>query len=361
MEKLPVPGAYKTFDGDHKDGEYGWKKSLGYLWQIVNVPPEYRMLLLAWLIHTTINEATAFPLLLVQAEQGSGKSWLLHILSRLIDPSRDTGGGLPANEDAFAVSALNSRLLLFDNLSRIPPQKSDLLCRASTGGTIRRRKLYTDATEGMYNIMRPIIITGINVGTVNPDLAERLVRIEMRRPDNRNRRSLSELKRLWSDHATDIYMGLLRLAAQVSDNLHIYTNEELPRMADFGVVCRALDDLCHVHVFDRYVAQQQSIAMEMVSDEPVFLALQQNRLMFATAVEVTSGELLRRLQPTLSLPADQLGTWKSAPKSAADLTRSLDICAPALRDRGWNVSWTKGTGNNSGSRLWTLKAPSENQ
>ncbi|TPF84350.1 MULTISPECIES: hypothetical protein [unclassified Bifidobacterium] len=357
MEELPEP----------EEGMFDWMPGVGRLWEIVNVQGPYRLLLLGWIVHCIIHEIDDFPILLIQAEQGSGKSFLLRILSRLIDPSKDNGGSLPQNEDALAVSALNTRLLLFDNISRIPPQKSDLLCRVATGGTVRRRKLYTDAAEGVYSIRRPVIITGINLGTMNNDLAERIVKIELKRPLDSQRKALADLEDKWKATQGEIFGALLLLAAQVQDVLEQgrVDGVEVPRMTGYGRVLAAIDlltsqreDMPATHCLNDYRDQQKGMSLEMVSDEPVWLALDQNRSMFTVKLEdVTSNELLRKLQGTFRLEPQELGTWKKPPQSAADLTRDIDKCAPSLRQAGWNITYRLGTGNRSGQRLWTIQAP----
>lgn len=346
MKPLPLP--------EHVEN---WKQGLAKLWTIINVPEEHRPLLIGWVIHCILHEHATYPILLLQAEQGSGKTWTMRVLCSLIDPSRDTGGALPANENDFAIAALNSWLLPFDNISTIPPSKRDLLCKTATGGAVRRRKLYTDATEGIYDIRRPIAITGINVGTTAPDLAERILRIELHRPADSDRVSIAELSARWERDRGEIYGAVLTLAAKIDKKITEGIEvDKLPRMADFGLTLAALDAITGSHTLDSYREQQTSLAIETVSDEPVFLALEANRSLFTATVDgVTSGDLLRQLQPTFD--GDVLDTWKNAPKSAADLTRAMDICAPSLRQRGWAISSRKGTGRNSGSRIWTIKAP----
>lgn len=360
MEPLPDPDDAVIDD---------WPGALADMWTLLNVQGAYRLLLLGWMVHGIIHEVDDFPMLLIQAEQGSGKSFLLRTVARLLDPSKDNGGALPQNEDALAVTALNARLLLFDNISRIPPSKSDQLCRVATGGTVRRRKLYTDATEGVYSIRRPVVITGINLGTMNNDLAERVVKVEMKRPADSQRRALADLEADWTMKRGRIYAGLLALAAQVQDVIASgrVDDVEVPRMTGYGRVLAAIDlltgerdDTPATHCLQAYRDQQKGMSLEMVSDEPTWIALDQNRIMFAAKIEdMTSGELLRKLQPTFSLDSRQLGTWKKPPESAADLTRDLDRIAPALRDAGWTLTYRRGTGNQSGQRLWTIQAPEE--
>ncbi|WP_195215061.1 hypothetical protein [Bifidobacterium breve] len=346
MKPLPLP---KRTDN--------WRTSLQKLWDVVNVPEEYRPLVVAWMVHCIIHENATYPILLFQAEQGSGKSWTLRIVCGLIDPSRDTGGALPANEDAFAIAALNSRLLPFDNISTIPPSKRDLLCKTATGGAVRRRKLYTDATEGIYNIKRPIAITGINIGTTAPDLAERILRVELKRPADSERKSVAALGETWRTTQGEVYGALLTLAALVKQRIdnHEDTVAELPRMADFGLVLAAIDSITRSHTLDMYRAQQNGIAIETVSDEPLVLALEASILKYQTVISVKSSELLKQLQPLFE--PGILETEKTPPKSAVELTRMMDVCAPSLRQLGWTVTSRKGTGRDSGSRVWSIKAP----
>lgn len=335
------------------------KASFAKLWLVINVPVEYQTFVLAWMVHAIIHEHSAYPLLYLQAEQGSGKSTAERRIVELVDPSIDVGGSLPTNDEALAIAALSSRVLVYDNLSTIPTTKRDMLCRVSTGGTVRKRQLYTDSGEKIYEIRRPVLLTAINLGTNSPDLTNRMVRAELHRLEQSQRKSDDELKAMWNETKSEIYGALLSIAARVMQTIESGALDgiEKPRMADYGLVLAAIDLQVESHSLDDYKRQQANMAVETVSDEPVYLALQIKAKtdMFRAGWKGKASQLLKLLQPIFD--NGDITTWKTPPKSAPDLTRVLDVCAPSLRQSGWTVEKTKGTGNDSGTTVWHLTAP----
>ena len=335
------------------------------LWTVVNVPVEYRCFIMAWMIHALIHENSAYPILYFSAEQGSGKTTAGRRIVELVDPSIDTGGALPKDEAALAVAALSSRVLVFDNLSTIRPESSDTLCRIATGGTVRRRKLYSDSDEKIYEIRRPVLLTAIDLGTNPPDLTNRMVKAELHRLEQSQRKSDDELETLWNSMKGEVFGALLSLSAKVMQKIHSGELDgiEKPRMADFGMVLAALDALMDSSSLKSYKLQQKNMAVEASSEEPVYIALQKQRksLKFRNGWEGTASKLLGELRQVFSAISGDEETWRKPPRTAAELSRKLRICSPSLRQSGWTVETTKGTGNNSGSLIWHLTAPKERE
>lgn len=344
-----------------------WEDAVKPLFNIVRIPADARRLAIGWIIYCLLYEARPFPILLLQAEQGSGKSTIMRTIVRLTAPdAEETGKLLPRNEEDFGIQAFNHRLLIFDNVSNIPPSKRDAMCKLSTGGALSKRTLYTDAEETQFQALRPTIVTAINLGTTSPDLNERIVRIPVPRIEPSERRTEQQLAEDWNEHKSTIFGGLLTLASRVRKRLDGDFNvPDLPRMADYGRVLAAIDYEFNLHNedghvrmigLDAYRAQQQQMAIENVGDEPVWLALDLMAAKFAEPFTGSSGELLRSMQDVFNAG---LQTWKKPPESANDLTKQLDIIAPPLRKAGWTIEHQLGTGRTSGTRIWTIQAPNQ--
>jgi hypothetical protein len=132
--------------------------------------------------------------------------------------------------------------------------------------------------------------------------------------------------------------------------------EVAERIADYGMVLAALDQIMSTHSLDQYRVQQDDMAVETVADEPTYLALDLSADQFRpNAWEGTSRALLLKLSDLFN--SGSLQTWKKRPQSAPDLTRSLDVCAPSLRQQGWIIESRKGTHDLSGTRIWTIQSP----
>ena len=170
---------------------------LDRLWDFVNVAVEDRPVLLAVLIAALIQCDVPHPVLALFAEQGSAKSTTTRMLVDLIDPSPVPLRQAPRDADSWVTAASGSWVVALDNLSAIPPWLSDSLCRAATGDGNVKRALYTDADLAVVKFRRCVIVNGIDVGAVRPDLAERLAMVDLRRIDRHMRQPEATLRQMW--------------------------------------------------------------------------------------------------------------------------------------------------------------------
>ncbi|HNT73250.1 MAG TPA: hypothetical protein PKK92_09360, partial [Methanothrix sp.] len=208
--------------------------SLEDLRRVLNVPEGAPWVLVrAWLVQA-FNPTGPYPVLIVDGEQGSGKSWLGRILRYLIDPNKSPLRRPPRNEHDLMISAANSWLSVFDNLSGLPGWLGDALCVVSTGGGLSCRELYTDSEEALFDLQRPIVLNGIDALTTRGDLLGRAIVLHLPRIKDEDRMTekvmLAELDR--------IRPGVLGAVLDVvSSGLRELPNVELPskpRMADFA-------------------------------------------------------------------------------------------------------------------------------
>jgi hypothetical protein len=109
----------------------------------------------------------------LSGDHGSAKSTLCAMLKCLIDPNTAPMRSLPREDLDLFIAANNSHVLAFDNVSGLPQGISDTLCRLSTGGGFAVRQLYTDQDEILFDVVRPVILNGIEEIITKPDLADR--------------------------------------------------------------------------------------------------------------------------------------------------------------------------------------------
>lgn len=124
-------------------------------------------------------------------EQGSSKTTLSRLAVRLIDPRKlrdatDTSDvpGPPKDEQDLAATAWNYHLLAFDNLSRITDDMSDAYCRVATGGSLVKRKLYSDGDLARLTYCGPLWLNGITDVVKKGDLVNRSVFLQALRVEN---------------------------------------------------------------------------------------------------------------------------------------------------------------------------------
>ena len=98
------------------------------------------MLIMGWLIGCFMLLGPD-PLLVIQGEQGSGKSLLASMMRSLVDPAKADKSSLPSSERDLYVQAQNNYVLSFDNQRTLYKKHSDWLCRMATGGGYSTRRL----------------------------------------------------------------------------------------------------------------------------------------------------------------------------------------------------------------------------
>src|ERR1019366_4555102 len=155
--------------------------SLTELREFINAQDERHFILMtSWLMGTFLPKG-AFPVLLIQALQGSAKSGTTTILRNLVDPVTVPLSALPRDERELAISANNSGIVAFDNVSGLPQWLSDALCRIATGAGFRTRTLHTDSDEQLFETRRPVVMNGIDDLAVRADLLDRGIGVYLKR------------------------------------------------------------------------------------------------------------------------------------------------------------------------------------
>jgi putative DNA primase/helicase len=101
------------------------------------------MLTIAWLV-AALNARGPYPVLVLNGEQGTGKSVFSRMIRSLVDPSAASIRSVPKDDRDLVVSASNSLVLAFDNLSGVPGWFSDALSRLATQSGFATRMLHTN-------------------------------------------------------------------------------------------------------------------------------------------------------------------------------------------------------------------------
>lgn len=227
MEALPIPAG----PGD-----------LSHLASLINMDHEagHFELIVSWMIGA-LRGRSPYPILVLQGEQGTGKSTASRIVRRFIDPSTVPLRAPPKEPRDLIVSAANNHLVCLDNLSGINAEISDCLCRFATGGGLDLRKLYTDSDSVMIDIQRPVLVNGIDDIAHRPDLAERAVILHLPVLEAPTRVMESKLWEEADRHSPAIMAGLLNALSAALANEATTHLARKPRMADFAVWATAAE------------------------------------------------------------------------------------------------------------------------
>lgn len=325
------------------------------LWRYVNVAEEDRVLVAAFLLGALRPEGP-YPLLLVAGEQGTGKSTFSRILKRLIDPSAAPLRPPPKEPRDVLVAALNSWLLCLDNLSFMPAELSDTLCRIATGGAIGERTLFSNVEETLIEVQRPMVLNGIAELATRPDLAQRGIHVELQ-PGHQTRTE-SELWRDFEDDAPAIFAALLAGICRAAGHEDTTSMPgPMPRMADFARwSCAGLPALGFTpEEFAAAYAGNQAAGLRLgLESSTPGRAIA--RLMTARSEwNGTATELLALLRDTTDPSDHKARDWPASPRS---LSAALKRLAPALRAAGVSIQ-TGRTNRGSDIQLRRHPAPDD--
>lgn len=309
----------------------GETKELGGLRNHLHVDDDSFILIVAWLL-SIMRGRGPYPILALTGEQGTGKSLLADLLRSLLDPKTAGLRSLPDNTRDLYVAAMNGHVLVFDNLSGIPPQISDCLCRLSTGGGFATRSLYTDDDEVLFDGQRPVALTSITDVANRSDLADRLVIVRLEVIVEEKRRSEDELRKAFEAARPRILGALLDVVGHGLLNLPTTSMNRLPRMADFAIWIRACEEaVWQAGMFiGAYEANREDAVDVVLDSDSVATTLSQyvnEKLDF----KGTAKELLAILN---GLANEQVRRGNAWPKTPNGLSGHLRRLAPALRKAG---------------------------
>jgi hypothetical protein len=191
-----------------------------------------------------------------------------------------------------------------------------------------RRKLYTDGDYAVFAFRRCIIFDGIDVGALQPDLADRTVPVTLDLIADKDRKDEKSFWAGWADAHPALLGALLDLASKVLARMPKLELTTKPRMADFGRVLAAVDAELGTKALERYASQSRNLAAESLSDDVLAGRMQK---MITDSFTGTSAELLRLVTPD----PDGWRQPKDWPKNARAVTSRMRRLAPAFRKTGW--------------------------
>jgi len=335
MRPLPTPDT----GGDIND-----------LWQIANIDPDDRDLVLAWMIEA-FRPDTPYPVLELFAEQGAAKSFTQSALRNLIDPNKANLRAKPKTIDDLFVTAKVSHMVSLENLSHLEPTYQDAMCALATGAGYGGRTLYTNAEETVFEVKRPIMLNGIAVVATAQDLMDRTLLISL--PRIEGRRTESDLNNQFDKTQSGIFGALMKIfsgALAVLPTVKIDPSE-LPRMADFAYLGEAVLRVLgrpEGNFLARFQEKRKYGVYQTIESSPVASAalawLENNPQGFDGAVK----RLHDLLSDTKYKPDGE--HW---PKSAKGFSDALRRVSPALRMLGVNV---ESVGRKTDGYHWRIKS-----
>lgn len=194
---------------------------------------ENQRVLLAVYICAAFIPKISHPILIVEGEKGAGKTTLLEKVWQIINPVKKELFAMPCNKDGLVTMLSNNYFCPVDNIGKMTNEYSNVLCQASTGGNLTKRKLYSDNTEYTINIKRIVALNGIDLGITQSDLLDRAILIRLHRIDESKRQPMEIINEKFEKYLPDILGDVFSVLAKALAIYPSITLEKYTRMADF--------------------------------------------------------------------------------------------------------------------------------
>lgn len=275
---------------------------------------------------------------MLSGEKGSGKSSVARLLRRLIDPNKADLRQEPKDGRDLMIAASNGWVLAYDNLSRVPNDLSDALCRLATGGGFATRQLYENDEETILEATRPVILTGIEELASRSDLLDRMVLINLPTISEVDRQPESELEPELERLRPLVLGALLTAVAATLQKLPKVKPESLPRMADFarwGIAGEAALGLEPGSFIRAYQGNRERANETALEASPVAQAIQK-LMKDQIPWKGTANELLATLCSQVDEQTKRSKAWPQTPKGLSSILQRL---APNLRAIGINITF----------------------
>lgn len=306
-------------------------------------------LIVGWLVVALCGRGP-YPILLVKAEHGSGKTWLGLILSSLIDPCKPSVFTLPEKVRDLVAIAQNRHGLFLDNVSFLDAAQSDTLCIMAYGGGVVYRRLHTDSGVNVFDDARPIVLNGIEDIARRHDLASRGLFIRLKALADADRRPDDELERDWEEARPRILGALCFAVSSLLRNADKCKASGSGRMAQFEKFAAAAEPGLGFPpgtIADAYARNR--ICAEDVAFENDLVAVAVRDMMDADGLDHWTGTPTRLLEKLDAQVSEKIRVSREWPRNAVSLGRHYDRCKKILRSKGIDWRSTK-----SGARTYTI-------
>ena len=173
--------------------------------------------------------------MILTGEQGSTKSTMAKTIKSIVDPDIKQKLSMLKSEEDLIIAASRSKIVVLDNISKCSQNFSDSLCRLLDSSSISKRKLFTNYEETILTAASSVILTAISNVFVYQDLLDRVVMINLKPIDPKQRK---EEKKLFEDFEKEhpyILGALCNMVSEGLRNINKINLKEKPRRADFAV------------------------------------------------------------------------------------------------------------------------------
>ncbi len=284
---------------------------------------EHKLLLKCYIIALLISDIPK-AILMLHGEPNSAKTTCLELIRMLIDQVSTKTLSIKSvknNDNAEIVQQLDHNYLpYYDNISFIPEWLSDILCRASTGDSFSKRKLFTNNDDILYSYIRNVGFSGVNLAATKSDLLRRGLIIELERIQRDNQKQVKLIWKEFQDLRPKVLGYIFDILAQVlkMKRQGVTVVGGLPSLSDWGEWCELISQAMgnkpgeFITVFNKNIESQNEAAIEDSVIAETIIKFMEDK----TEWTGTSGMLLTHLEfeaPALGINIKDRKTWPARP------------------------------------------------
>jgi Bifunctional DNA primase/polymerase, N-terminal len=284
-----------------------------------------------------------YPVLILSAMRGSGKTTAAEIIKGLIDPCKAPLVKITGDTHKLAVTASKRWMMVYDNVSHISNDESDDLCRLATGFGYSTRTLHTTDEETTFEFTRPQIITAIDALANRDDLADRVILAQLGEISENKRLPYAELQQKIEAARPRILGAMLTVISQTLAEMPHTNPERLPRMADYAKFSIAAETALGLHkgqfmkVYERSRDFSRQVVIESSPVGEAIVSFMRDRQKW----KGRASELLKELERYTD---DATYRSRFFPKASNAFKRQLNRLKPDLVSLGIHISETSAHG-----------------
>jgi len=319
----------------------GSPEAIRHLLDFAHIEDEDEKLLYLVAVVSSLIPDIPHVILVFHGPQGSGKTWSLRAARSIIDPSLLDVLTLPRRQNELVQNLDHHYCAYYDNVGRITPWISNILCRAVTGTGVSKRQLYTDDEDVIREFLRNVGLTDISIAAERGDLLDRSLLLGLAYISEDRRKTEAELRARLEELRPEILGAVLDVLVKA---MALYPSVEVPglfRMADFtkwGIaITEAMgeDPERFIEAYRENIAKQGLAAIQASVVAEVLIRhmeTQAERSWSGTASQLWSA--LNEMAEAMKISTRQ----KAWPRNPQVLSRRLNELTPNLPAAGYEIT-----------------------